>query len=222
MRDEGGRSNGVVIVIVGLALAGVATVVAALAFGGDVETVSTTPAVCTTSASSGATTTTPPTESTESTEPTEPTESTESTTVPEPTGTPPSTAAATVPPTASTPVPGARIQVKFAVGSGVRLRDGALVSETGADLTAVDAVLARYPGTVIERLFLRPEADLEAERLANEARTGQPQPDLNLYYRLTLPAGFDGAAAIADLEALAIVDRAYPDPVAAPPPAPSP
>ncbi len=114
--------------------------------------------------------------------------------------------------------PGARIQVKFAPGSGVRLRDGALVSETGADLSPLNAVLAAYPGTTVQRLFQRPEADLEAERVAAEARTGLPQPDLNLYYRLTLPEGVDPDEAIADLSALDVVDRAYADPVAAPPP----
>ena len=70
----------------------------------------------------------------------------------------------------------------------------------------------------MERLFDRPEADLDAERAAAEARTGLPQPDLNLYYRLTLPDGVDPGSLIADLEGLAVVERAYPDPVAAPPP----
>ncbi len=113
---------------------------------------------------------------------------------------------------------GARVQVKFVDGSGVRLRDGRLVSETGQDLSALDGVLADYPGVTIERLFQRPEEDLAAERAAAEARTGLPQPDLNLYYRLTVAEGVDASGFIGELEGVAVVDRAYLDPGAAPPP----
>jgi hypothetical protein len=114
--------------------------------------------------------------------------------------------------------PGARVQVRFVGGSGVRLRDGSLVSEAGVDLTALQDVLARQGVIAIDRLFQRPEADLDAERAAAEARTGLPQPDLNLYYRLTLPEGVDAGGLIADLGGLTVVERAYLDPVAAPPP----
>ena len=127
-------------------------------------------------------------------------------------------------PTSTTPPTrlGARLQVKFADGSGVRLRDGRLVSLTGRDLTALNGVLARYPGTVIERLFSRSEEDLAAEKASIEASSGRVQPDLNLYYRLTLAAGADPAAAIADLSRLPVVERAYADPGPAPAPAPAP
>jgi len=131
------------------------------------------------------------------------------------------TARAAATPTTAVPVrPGARLQVKFVDGSGVRLRDGGFVSLTGRDLTAVTTHLARYPGTVIERLFSRSEEELAAEKAAIEASSGRPQPDLNLYYRLTLPAGADQDAAIAGLTGLGVVERAYADPAAAPPPVP--
>jgi hypothetical protein len=115
--------------------------------------------------------------------------------------------------------PGGRVQVKFVEGSGVRLRDGRFVSVSGRDLSAVAGALARYPGTQIERLFSRPEEELAAEKAAVEASSGRPQADLNLYYRLTFPAGADVNTAIADLSRLAVVERAYADPGAAPPPA---
>jgi hypothetical protein len=116
--------------------------------------------------------------------------------------------------------PRARVQVKFVDGSGVRLRDGGFVSTTGQDLAALQAVLARYPVSGIDRLFQRPEDDLAAEKAANEARTGQPQPDLNLYFRVTLVEGADAAAFIAELGGLEFVGSAYADPTAAPPPSP--
>jgi hypothetical protein len=132
----------------------------------------------------------------------------------------PATTAAVTRSTATTVAfrPGGRVQVKFVEGSGVRLRDGRFQSLSGRDLSAVAGVLGRYPGTQIERLFTRSEEDLTAEKAAVEASSGRPQADLNLYYRLTLPAGADVNTAIADLSRLAVVERAYADPGAAPPP----
>lgn len=115
-----------------------------------------------------------------------------------------------------------RLQVKFVDGSGVRLRGGGLVSLSGRDLTALHQLLARHPGVGIERLFQRPEADLAAEKAAAEARTGRPQPDLNLYYLLTLPDRARADALVVDLQRLSVVEQAYADPAAAPPPAPGP
>ena len=121
---------------------------------------------------------------------------------------------------APAPAPGAKLLVKFVDGSGVRLRDGRLVSETGQDLSSLDSILATYPGTRVERLFQRPEADLAAEKAAAEARTGLPQPDLNLHYRLVLVEGVDADAVLAELDGLPVVEQAYRAPTAAPPPAP--
>jgi len=130
--------------------------------------------------------------------------------------------ATTVRPGGSTAPAPARVQVKFAEGSGVRLRNGALVSLSGTDIGPLSRVLSRYPGTGIDRLFQRPEADLAAEKAAVEARTGKPQPDLNLWYVLALADGSKVDALIADLKQLAVVEQANRDPVAAPPPAPAP
>jgi hypothetical protein len=110
------------------------------------------------------------------------------------------------------------IQVKFRDGTAVRLRNDQLVSRGGADLSDLQAVLSRYPGLRIERLFTRPEEDLEQERVRAEAATGRQQPDLNLYYRLLLPAGADAEALLSDLNALPIVEVAYAEPLPQPPP----
>jgi hypothetical protein len=225
MGDEGGQSTGIWpggwtgrrLAIVALPVVAVVALVAFLLLRGDddatVRTASsdnlpTIPPGASTTASTGV-----PVPSTEP--------ASTASTVP---GGPVDTTLATVDPTvttaASTGRPGARIQVKFSDGTGVRLRDGGFVSTTGQDLGALQAVLTRYPVVGIDRLFQRPEEDLAAEKAANETRTGQPQPDLNLYFRVTLTEGVDAAAFITELEGLAVVGSAYNDPVAAPPPSP--
>ncbi|HJV08561.1 MAG TPA: hypothetical protein VJ653_02745 [Acidimicrobiales bacterium] len=149
------------------------------------------------------------------------------TTVPAPTTTTPATTLAlptsSAPVTATTVSPaGVPVQVKFVEGADVRLRNGKLVSPSGRDLTPLTQLLARYPGTAIERLFQRPEADLAAEKAAAEARTGRPQPDLNLWYLLRVPGAGRADALITELKRLAIVEDASRAPGPAPPPAPGP
>ncbi|MEW6153312.1 MAG: hypothetical protein AB1673_04875 [Actinomycetota bacterium] len=145
----------------------------------------------------------------------------------------PTTAARDAPPTSASPTPsttvagpqvttptgeGERLHVKFATGTGARWREGRFVSLSGHDLSAVDAVLARSPVVRVERLFTRPEQDIEADRLAAEARTGLAQPDLNLYFRVVLASGAPAGPLVADLRALSVIEDAYPEPAAAPPP----
>ncbi len=112
-----------------------------------------------------------------------------------------------------------RLHVKFNEGTRVRLRDGQLVSLAGADLSGLDAALATYPVEEIERLFTRPEAALDAERLQIEAETGEQLPDLNLYYRFVVADAADGASLVAALVALPVVEEAYAEPLPAPLPA---
>lgn len=114
--------------------------------------------------------------------------------------------------------PGPRLQVKFAEGSGIRLREGGFVGGPDEDMQALREVLARHGVWRLERLFQRPEEELAAEKAAIEARSGRAQADLNLYFRLVLVEGADPGACVADLERLGIVERAYLDPRAAPPP----
>jgi hypothetical protein len=111
-----------------------------------------------------------------------------------------------------------RIVVKFRDGTAIRPRQDQLISLAHDDLSELQAVLGTYPGLYIERLFTRPEEDLEHERAQAAATTGLPQPDLNLYYRLVLPREADAASLVDALNRLPIVESAYIEPPAAPPP----
>lgn len=107
--------------------------------------------------------------------------------------------------------------VKFVEGSGVRLRAGQLVGAPGVALGAVNAQLL-LRATSVERLFLRPEAALDAERAQLIADLGparvaalEPPADLNLYYRVRTA---DAAAGVALWRALLdqpVVETAFPD-----------
>jgi serine protease len=112
-----------------------------------------------------------------------------------------------------------RITLKFHEGTGVRLRAGAFVSGVAnVDLTGANAVLGAYPGITVERLFQRSEAEIARDEAAVEARSGRDQADLNLYYRVTAPAGADPTAVIAALNALTVVEAASSEPRPAAPP----
>jgi serine protease len=107
------------------------------------------------------------------------------------------------------------VVLKLQEGTRVRLRGGQLTSLVAADLKALKSVLAGY-GVQPERLFQRPEATLDQERLQGQQRSGWQLADLNLYYMLPIA---DAAAAteLADaLNALDVVEIAYPEPLAEP------
>jgi hypothetical protein len=109
------------------------------------------------------------------------------------------------------------IHVKFRDGTGVRLRAGELVS-TSAQLGRLRRALEGVGGLRIERLFSTPEQALTRHRSRIEARSGRKQPNLNLYFRLSFD-GPGGGSLVATLENLDVVERAYPEPRPAPPPA---
>ncbi len=118
-----------------------------------------------------------------------------------------------------------RMVVKFAEGSAVRLRNGALTSLTGTvDLTPFDAWLGALPGVEIVRHFARDEAALDADRAAGLRRGCPDLADLNLYYRIEFASGDQTAATLqGTLDALrgfASVETAFLEPIAAPPIAP--
>ncbi len=121
-------------------------------------------------------------------------------------------------------IPGGHSQtlfnVKFADGTDVRLRGGELTSLSGADLSEVETVLAGYPGLEIDRTFTGlSQSELAADVKQIDRKTTRYQPDLNLFYRLTTPAPIDGAELLADLDALDVVEEAFPEGLPAPPPA---
>jgi subtilisin family serine protease len=112
------------------------------------------------------------------------------------------------------------LEVKFDEALAVRGTGAGLASTRGADLAAVRAVLVRHRAVQLTPLL--PEQTLAAlSRLTAEVspRPAQPLPDMASWYQLTLPAGADVAAALAELTALPAVAWAYPAPEAAPAPA---
>lgn len=112
-----------------------------------------------------------------------------------------------------------RVDVKFVEGSTVRLREGAFVSFSGENLSGLKRILQNYPNIKIERLFTRSEEDLTEEQRRLESQTNKDMPDLNLWYRLLLPKGVDIQSLLKSLDSLAIVETAYLESPAAPPPA---
>jgi hypothetical protein len=110
-----------------------------------------------------------------------------------------------------------RIVVKFREGTRARRRaDG--VAGAGIDADALAAALGRFgmQATALERLFQRPEDDLDRERLAAQRRSGRALADLTLYYRVRVPAGVDPAALCDAFNALPFVELARPLPRPAP------
>ena len=104
--------------------------------------------------------------------------------------------------------------LKFVQGSQVRLREGEFVSLGNDDLTGLQAVLAAFPEVVPSRLFsARSEDELAREKARLEAESGREQGDKNLYFLLTYPESTDAEALIDALNALAIVEIAYPVPL---------
>ena len=117
-------------------------------------------------------------------------------------------------------VPGALFQdfepaghfiVKFQEHAAVRFDGSRLVSRAGHDLRPFLQVLEQCPAARIERLFLRSEPDLDAERRLAEARSGQRMPDLNSYVMITFQERVDWPGLVDAMNALSIVAAAYPD-----------
>lgn len=118
-----------------------------------------------------------------------------------------------------TNVQNVKVHVKFVEGSTVRLREGVFVSFSGEDLSDLKHILQNYPNIKIERLFSRSEEELAEEQRRLESQTKKDVPDLNLWYRLLLPKDADAQSLLKVLDSLAIVETAYLEPQAAPPPA---
>jgi len=113
---------------------------------------------------------------------------------------------------------GGVVVVKFVEGSGIRLRDGKLISLANASTIDVDALFVQYPLTGIERQFTQPEEEIAEEQKELEDETGEDMPDLNLYYRLMLQNPEDAEALTDGLNKLDVVELAYPEYKPAPPP----
>jgi subtilisin family serine protease len=114
-----------------------------------------------------------------------------------------------------------RVVLKFAEGSGVRLRGGRLVGRRGAALAAADEVLrqAGVRPAAIRRYFAPSEGQLDARREDGQRRSGRALANLNLYYEIALPEPAHAAALCDALNALPVVELAAPAARPLPPPA---
>jgi hypothetical protein len=106
------------------------------------------------------------------------------------------------------------IVLKFAEGSGVRLRNGQLVSLNGASLQGLRQVFLNHGQPAVRRMFSRPEPALDQERAAGQQISGNELADLNLYYLLVPVTGGDPRLLVDDLNALPVVELSYFEPLA--------
>lgn len=109
-----------------------------------------------------------------------------------------------------------RFYVQFSDDSGIRLRDGSLISINNSDLTSLNNVLNQFNVEII-RLYSRPEQQLDVELKAKEERSCKVLADLNLAYIFKVPTEQDNGEFIDLLNALPIVELAEPVPVIANP-----
>jgi serine protease len=107
------------------------------------------------------------------------------------------------------------IEVKFAQESQVRLqKSGRLASAKFGPLLALDSLTAGTgPIAAVEPLFRADAATLSALSRSTQKDAAQAQPDLSQWYRMRVRPGQDIARAIDELNAMGIVEVAYPAPL---------
>ncbi len=111
------------------------------------------------------------------------------------------------------------IDVRFTEGSDVRVRAGRFVTSSGAAIAALDDVLGRFRGVRPERTFASAtERELAQSRREAQDRSGRPQVDLGLFFRIRVKPTPDTQALLDALNALEMVDVATPATLPAPPP----
>ena len=113
------------------------------------------------------------------------------------------------------------LEIKFREGQQIRLRDGVPTDVAGQGLLT-HARARELLRQVAEGQWTRSqevsEETLDAMRAEGQRNTGQPLPDLNLYFRLRLPPGLDTeriAAAfrqLPEVESVQTVPRPAPAP----------
>lgn len=113
---------------------------------------------------------------------------------------------------------GSSVIVAFADGMTVRLSEKNLVSLGPHDVAELSIVFAQHPIVQISPLFSRSVDKLEEERRLLEEQTGEPQPDLTLFFRITLRPKANAQALVSALLGLDLVASAYIEPLPAPPP----
>jgi hypothetical protein len=109
------------------------------------------------------------------------------------------------------------IHVKFREGTRVRLRGNQFLAAPGVELGPLEAALGRQPGLRRERFFRQAEDEIDRDIARAERRSGRQLRNLNLYYRLSVPAA-DAEALVAELDRLAVVEHTDIEGPPAPPP----
>ncbi|MBT3233822.1 MAG: S8 family serine peptidase [Calditrichaeota bacterium] len=104
------------------------------------------------------------------------------------------------------------INVKFAEGNAVRLRDGKLVSSDSNVLSSFHEVYEQYEIKKLSRLFSRPEHILDTERVKGQVNSGKELADLNNYFRVILDSSANSEQFINDLNRLDIIEMACAEP----------
>ena len=113
------------------------------------------------------------------------------------------------------------VVVKFREGTQIRSRMGGLTAAPGVNLELLDQALRTFGLNAGEFEHIhdaRSEADLDSERLQAQAKSGRVLADLNLYYRVDVPAGTSAASVANRLNQLPFVEFSEPAAIAAPPP----
>lgn len=110
------------------------------------------------------------------------------------------------------------LSVKFRDGSPVRLRTGALTDQGTGLLAPAAPVLAEIAraGGAWSRTHGVTEAKLAAMRVEATQNLGRPAPDLNAWFRVKFPAGFDASRFVDALNALPFVAIAQGTPLPMP------
>lgn len=106
--------------------------------------------------------------------------------------------------------------VKFSDGSQVRLDNNTLRGLSPQ--SNLPGILYKYQPTAITHLFTLPGQELDQLRAGGEARTGKRLPDLNLWFRFTLPSGADPQGFMDAIKSLEGVETVEPAPLPPPPP----
>ncbi|MBL8863588.1 MAG: S8 family serine peptidase [Planctomycetes bacterium] len=112
------------------------------------------------------------------------------------------------------------IEVKFRDGLSLRARAAGLDDGgSGALAPALDVLATAARGAWSATFSAEPTA-IDALRALAETRSGRRMPDLAAHFRLQLDPGVDAGAALDALNALALVERAWPAARPVPPPLP--
>ncbi|REE96682.1 S8 family serine peptidase [Thermomonospora umbrina] len=106
------------------------------------------------------------------------------------------------------------IRVKFKAGRSIRVTGRKVSAGNDADAQALEKVLARHPGAVLQRASRRSASAIDRQRTGLEKRSGRRLPDLNAWHTVFVSQGIE--ALLRDLNGLPSVEIAYAKPTMVP------